>query len=34
MVNNVSNVESYGSERWLIRDSTDEDNDDDNKGVT
>ena len=34
MVINVSDVESYGSERRLLGDSLDEDSDDDDKGVT
>ena len=34
VVINVSDVESYGSERRLIGDSTDEDSDNDNKRVT
>ena len=31
---NISDVESYGSEHRLIGDSTDEDNNDDDKGIT
>ena len=34
VVINISDVESYGSERRLLEDSSDEDNDDDDEGVT
>ena len=34
MVINVSDVESYGLERRLLRDSSDEDSEDDDEGVT
>ena len=33
MVIKVSDVESYGSERRLLGDSSDEDNDDDDRGI-
>ena len=34
MVINVSDVESYGSERRLLGDSSDDDNEDDDEGIT
>ena len=34
MVINISDIESYSSERRLLGDSLDEDNDDDDEGIT